>query len=85
MENDKEQEKRTAASGSKLVRIANDFFLGCIAFIPLPVFVFLFYYLILFSTVLGRLFYGLTASVETTVALTITTAIMLIYTGMKLR
>ncbi|NLL41550.1 MAG: DUF502 domain-containing protein [Synergistaceae bacterium] len=85
MENDKEQEKRTAASGSKLVRIAKDFFLGCIAFIPLTVFVFIFYYLILFSKALGRMIFGLTESVETTVAITIIIVIMLIYTGRKLR
>ena len=85
MENDKEQEKRTAASGSKLVRIAKYFFLGCIAFIPLTVFVFIFYYLILFSKALGRMIFGLTESVETTVAITIIIVIMLIYTGRKLR
>ena len=44
MESNKEPKDRETAAGSKLGRVAKDFFLGCIAFIPLAVFVFIFYY-----------------------------------------
>ncbi len=85
MESNKEPKDRETAAGSKLGRVAKDFFLGCIAFIPLAVFVFIFYYLILLFKALGRMIFGLTESVETTVAATMIIVIMLIYTGRKLR
>ena len=63
MESNKEPKDRETAAGSKLGRVAKDFFLGCIAFIPLAVFVFIFYYLILLFKALGRMIFGLTESV----------------------
>ncbi len=85
MEDKKETSDGEAAQGSRIGRIAKDFFLGCIAFIPLAVFIFIFYYLILLFEGLGRIIFGLTESVETTVAVTLLIILMLVYTGRKLR
>ena len=73
------------SQGSKIGRIAKDFFLGCIALIPLAVFVFLFYYLIMLFEALGGKIFGITKSVGTTVAVTLLIILLLIYTGRKLR
>ncbi|MDD3319542.1 MAG: DUF502 domain-containing protein [Synergistaceae bacterium] len=85
MDSKKQTNKIETPAGSRIGRIAKDFFLGCIALIPLAVFVFIFYYLILLFEALGAMIFGLTKSVKTTVAVTVFIVFLLIYTGRKLR
>lgn len=85
MDSKKQTNEKKSPDGSRTGRIAKDFFLGCVALIPLAVFVFIFYYLILFFESLGAMIFGLTKSLGTTVAVTVLIVFMLIYTGRKLR
>ena len=85
MESKKQINEKGAPAGSRTGRIAKDFFLGCIALIPLAVFVFIFYYLIMLFEALGEMIFGLTKSMGTTVAVTVLIVFLLIYTGRKLR
>ena len=85
MDSKKQTNEKEVPAGSRIGRIAKDFFLGCIALIPLAVFVFIFYYLILLFEALGAMIFGLTKSVKTTVAVTVFIVFLLIYTGRKLR
>ncbi|MDD4159455.1 MAG: DUF502 domain-containing protein [Synergistaceae bacterium] len=80
-----ENEKEVSVIGSRIARMAKDFFLGCIALIPLAVFVFIFYYLIMLFEALGAVIFGLTKSMKTTVAVTLIIVLLLMYTGRKLR
>ncbi|NLX85375.1 MAG: DUF502 domain-containing protein [Synergistaceae bacterium] len=70
---------------SKIGRITKDFFLGCIALIPLGVLVFLFYTLFILFEALGGKIFGITKSVRTAIAVTLFIIVLLIYTGRKLR
>lgn len=85
MDNKIQGDEKEVFTGSRIERIAKDFFLGCITFIPLAVFVFIFYYLFLLFEGLGALIFGLTKSKGTTAAMTILIIFLLIYTGRKLR
>ncbi|MDD4705559.1 MAG: hypothetical protein PHG52_07195, partial [Synergistaceae bacterium] len=85
MDSKKQTNKIETPAGSRIGRIAKDFFLGCIALIPLAVFVFIFYYLIMLFEALGSMIFGLTKSMKTTVAVTVFIVFLLIYTGRKLR
>ena len=81
----KKQTNQESGPAERIGRIAKDFFLGCIALIPLAVFVFIFYYLIMLFESLGATIFGLTRSMGTTVAVTVFIFFLLIYTGRKLR
>lgn len=72
-------------TGSRIGRIGRDFCLGCVAFLPLAVFSFIFYYLVMFFEYLGGLLFGITKSVYTTAALSFFIIFLLVYTGRKLR
>ncbi|NLD04518.1 MAG: DUF502 domain-containing protein, partial [Synergistaceae bacterium] len=85
MDSEKQINEKEVPAGSRIGRIAKDFFLGCIALIPLAVFVFIFYYLFLLFEALGALIFGLTKSRGTTLAVTIVMVFLLINTGRKLR
>lgn len=79
------QDGKKMTIGSGTGRLVKDFCLGCIAFVPLAVFVFVFYYLIVLAESLGDMIFGLTKSVRTTTAIWIFTVALLVYTGRKLR
>ncbi len=81
----KKQTNEQGGPAERIGRVAKDFFLGCIALIPLAVFVFIFYYLIMLFESLGAMIFGLTRSIGTTVAVTVFIFFLLIYTGRKLR
>lgn len=81
----KQTNRKGSPADSRTARLAKDFFLGCIALIPLAVFVFIFYYLILLFEALGAMIFGLTKSVGSTVAVTVFIVFLLTYTGRKLR
>ena len=66
-------------------RLGRDFFLGCVAFLPLALFIFLFYYLIYFLESIGSVIFGITQSRRTTVAISVFLVFLLIYIGRKLR
>ena len=66
-------------------RLGRDFFLGCVAFLPLALFIFLFYYLIYFFESIGSVIFGITQSRRTTVAISVFLVYLLIYIGRKLR
>ena len=66
-------------------RLGRDFFLGCVAFLPLALFIFLFYYLIYFFESIGSVIFGITQSRRTTVAISVFLVFLLIYIGRKLR
>ena len=66
-------------------RLGRDFFLGCVAFLPLALFIFLFYYLIYFFESIGSVIFGITQSRRTTVAISVFLVFLLIYIGTKLR
>lgn len=66
-------------------RLGRDFFLGCVSFLPLALFIFLFYYLIYFFESIGSVIFGITQSRRTTVAISVFLVFLLIYIGRKLR
>ena len=66
-------------------RLGRDFFLGCVAFLPLALFIFLFYYLIYFFESIGSVIFGITQSRRTAVAISVFLVFLLIYIGRKLR
>lgn len=78
-------EKTERSFGGFTGRLLRDFFLGCVAFIPLALLAFIIYFFfnLLFS--IGRLFFGLTDSRSTSVVLLTLVLIILMYTGRKLR
>ena len=81
----KDEFKKTERSESPIGRTAKDFFLGCLALIPLAVFIFSFYYLVIFFESIGEMLFGLTKSVGTSAAISLIIILLLIYTGRKLR
>ena len=85
MDSKKQTNEEEKSRGSRIGRIAKDFFLGCIALIPLAAFVFLFYTLFVLFEALGGKIFGITKSVGTTAVVTLLIILMLIYTGRKLR
>lgn len=93
MESHDDNNTREAASPTKgknkgrgvIGSILRDFFLGCIAFVPLAILIFITYHTFNLLYSLGRIFFGLTASRETSAALLALVAVILVYSGRKLR
>lgn len=71
--------------GSFIGRMFRDFFLGCMAFLPLAVFAFIFYYIVMFLKALGGMIFGITDSVATTAVISAVSIAALVYAGRKLR
>lgn len=78
-------EKNNKKKSGRFRRTLQDFFLGCIAFIPLAILTFIIYYAFNLLLSLGRMFFGLTESRETSAALLLLVVIILVYSGRKLR
>lgn len=78
-------EKPQKKAGSFIGRILRDFFLGCLAFVPLSILAFITYYFFNLLLSLGRIFFGITASRETSAVLLALVVLILIYSGRKLR
>lgn len=70
---------------SFLGKLLRDFFLGCVAFIPLSLLIFIVYFFFNLFFSIGRVLFGLTDSLSTSVALSTLILVILMYTGMKLR
>lgn len=68
-----------------LQKIIKDFVMGCIAFIPLGLFVFVTYYIFKLIYNLLRLLFGITESRTTSVIIGIIVILILIYAGRKIR
>lgn len=85
MDSDKKGDVTERGRGGFLGRLGRDFFLGCVALLPLALLIFLFYYLIYFFESIGSAIFGVTQSRRTTAAISIFIAFLLIYTGRKLR
>ncbi len=80
-----EDNKQNGCAESPIGRTAKDFFLGCVALVPLAVFAAAFYYLVIFFEFLGAMLFGLTKSVWTSAAVSLFIVLILVYTGRKLR
>lgn len=80
-----EEKKPGFSIGLSLGKLLRDFFLGCIAFVPLALLAFITYYFFNLLLSLGRMFFGLTASRSTSATLMALVVIILVYTGRKLR
>lgn len=65
--------------------ILRDFFLGCLAFVPLAILAFITYYFFNLLYSIGRIFFGLSTSREASAALLALVVVILIYSGRKLR
>lgn len=65
--------------------LGRDFFLGCVALLPLALFVFVFYYLIYLCEMFGALIFGFTQSRRSTALIIIFLVCLLVYIGRKLR
>lgn len=79
------QEKPKKKNGGFIRQLPRDFFLGCLAFVPLSLLAFITYYFFHLLLSLGRIFFGLTESRQTSAALLALVVIILAYTGRKLR
>ncbi|MDO5116338.1 MAG: DUF502 domain-containing protein [Synergistaceae bacterium] len=81
-----EADKKTKKNGGGVVgRVGRDFFLGCVALLPLALFIFIFYYLLYFFESIGSLIFGVTQSWRTTAAISLFIVCLLVYIGRKLR
>lgn len=81
---------QAGASGQKkgngiIGGILRDFFLGCLAFVPLAMLAFITYYFFNLLYSIGRIFFGLPTSRETSAGLLALVVVILIYSGRKLR
>lgn len=86
IENEKtENEKQRFHVGLFIGKLLSDFFLGCLAFVPLALLAFITYYFFNLLLSLGRMFFGLTASRSTSATLLALVLLILFYTGRKLR
>ena len=65
--------------------LGRDFFLGCVALLPLALFVFVFYYLIELCEMFGLLIFGFTESRRSTALIIVFLVCLLVYIGRKLR
>ena len=65
--------------------LGRDFFLGCVALLPLALFVFVFYYLIYLCERFGALIFGFTQSRRSTALIIVFLVCLLVYIGRKLR
>ena len=82
-----DEEKNTKKGGEAgfLRTLGRDFFLGCVALLPLALFVFVFYYLIYLCEMFGALIFGFTQSRRSTALLIVFLVCLLVYIGRKLR
>ena len=82
-----ERVKNTEKEGGPglLRTLGRDFFLGCVALLPLALFVFVFYYLIELCEMFGLLIFGFTESRRSTALIIIFLVCLLVYIGRKLR
>lgn len=78
-------EKTKRNGGAFMGRLFRDFFLGCVAFIPLALLTFITYHFFHLLLTIGRVFFGITASRATSAGLLALVIAILIYTGRKLR
>lgn len=78
----KKPKKKERGFFSKLMR---DFFLGCAAFIPMALLVFLFGYLLNILESIGQMIFGITHSLRTTAIISTVIVLILIYIGRKIR
>lgn len=79
-------ENTKKGGGSGFLRtLGRDFFLGCIALLPLALFVFVFYYLIYLCDMFGALIFGFTQSRRSTALIIVFLVCLLVYIGRKLR
>ncbi|MDO4559351.1 MAG: DUF502 domain-containing protein [bacterium] len=85
MDSDKKGDVTGRGRSGFLGRLGRDFFLGCVALLPLALFIFLFYYLIYFFESIGSVIFGVTQSRRTTAAISVFIVFLLIYIGRKLR
>lgn len=81
-----ERENTKKGGGSGFLRtLGRDFFLGCVALLPLALFVFVFYYLIYLCEMFGALIFGFTQSRRSTALIIVFLVCLLVYIGRKLR
>ena len=84
MADEGENTKKGGAAGF-LRTLGRDFFLGCVALLPLALFVFVFYYLIYLCEMFGALIFGFTQSRRSTALIIVFLVCLLVYIGRKLR
>ena len=77
--------ENTKKGGGFLRTLGRDFFLGCVALLPLALFVFVFYYLIKLCEMFGLLIFGFTQSRRSTALIILFLVCLLVYIGRKLR
>lgn len=77
--------KNTKKCGGFLQTLGRDFFLGCVALLPLALFAFVFYYLVYLCEMFGSLIFGFTQSRRSTALIILFLVCLLIYIGRKLR
>lgn len=80
-----EKTVKTKSSDGFLRKLFKDFFLGCVAFLPLVIVILVVYYLFSVAQHFGNLLFGITRSVWTACIVVILVISLLIYTGRKLR
>lgn len=76
-----EDKKRKSILGT----IGRDFFMGCVALMPLALFIILFFYLLVFFESVGSVIFGITQSRERTAAISVFLVLGTVYIGRKLR
>lgn len=84
MADEGENTKKSGEAGF-LRTLGRDFFLGCVALLPLALFVFVFYYLIYLCEMFGALIFGFTQSRRSTALIIVFLVCLLVYIGRKLR
>lgn len=84
MADEGENTKKSGEAGF-LRTLGRDFFLGCVALLPLALFVFVFYYLIYLCEMFGALIFGFTQSRRSTALIILFLVCLLVYIGRKLR
>lgn len=77
--------ENTKKCGGFLQTLGRDFFLGCVALLPLALFAFVFYYLVYLCEMFGSLIFGFTQSRRSTALIILFLVCLLIYIGRKLR
>ena len=82
---DEKIQKNDSPKRSFLMRLASDFFLGCLALLPLAAFSFILYYLIYLVESVGSAIFGITKSRWSTILVCLFLIVLLIYCGRKLR
>ncbi len=88
MDSDKKNNAAEKAERSKvsfLGRLGRDFFLGCVALLPLALFIFIFYYLLYFFESIGSKIFGITQALRTTASISVFLFFLLVYICRKLR